>query len=199
LESNSSAPDHFLADGKWHHIAVTWRSSDGAANLYDNGRLVWSVVRAAGKHPPSGGTLVIGREQDCEGGCFDSQTGAAGDVSSTAKQEYGSQDFFGVIDELRIWKRVRTGEEIAAGMRASLYIKGSTGESVPAEAQVDPHDPDLVGINRTISRNLFNILNNAYTVVVNSSTYQLSTLNYPHNPKNHRWRTIRLMRALGTS
>eukprot|EP00884_Botryococcus_braunii_P003508 jgi/Botrbrau1/13158/Bobra.0187s0106.1 len=26
-------------DGRWHHIAVTWRSSDGVTSLYDNGRL----------------------------------------------------------------------------------------------------------------------------------------------------------------
>ena len=36
---------------------------------------VWSVIRGKGKKVPSGGTLVVGREQDCEGGCFDSQTG----------------------------------------------------------------------------------------------------------------------------
>lgn len=38
----------------------------------------WSTVRAKGKSIPSGGTLVIGREQDCPGGCFDSHPGAAG-------------------------------------------------------------------------------------------------------------------------
>lgn len=27
-------------DGQWHHIAATWRSSDGTAILYDNGRQV---------------------------------------------------------------------------------------------------------------------------------------------------------------
>ena len=36
---------------------------------------VWSVIRGKGKKVPSGGTLVVGREQDCEGGCFDSETG----------------------------------------------------------------------------------------------------------------------------
>ena len=42
---------------------MTWRSETGQALLYDNGRLVWEVVRGTGKHIPSGGTLVIGREQ----------------------------------------------------------------------------------------------------------------------------------------
>lgn len=36
---------------------------------------VWSVVRGRGKRLPQGGTLVVGREQDCEGGCFDSDPG----------------------------------------------------------------------------------------------------------------------------
>lgn len=50
-------------DGTWHHVAVTWDSGTGAVRLYDNGRLVWSVTRGKGKLIPSGGTLVIGREQ----------------------------------------------------------------------------------------------------------------------------------------
>jgi len=36
---------------------------------------VWSVIRGKGKSIPTGGTLVVGREQDCEGGCFDSEIG----------------------------------------------------------------------------------------------------------------------------
>ena len=39
---------------------------------------VWEVTRSKGKHMPSGGALIVGREQDCVGGCFDS---AAGTVS----------------------------------------------------------------------------------------------------------------------
>jgi hypothetical protein len=42
---------------------VTWRSDTGQALLYDNGRLAWEVVRGKGKRIPSGGTLVVGREQ----------------------------------------------------------------------------------------------------------------------------------------
>lgn len=62
-------------DGAWHHVAATWRSSDGRARLYIDGDLVWSVTRGKGKTIPSGGTLVVGREQDCKGGCFDSAAG----------------------------------------------------------------------------------------------------------------------------
>lgn len=61
---------------------------------------------------PSGGTLVVGREQDCVGGCFDSAPEAAGDVQQRYQLEYGAQDFTGVIDELRIWKTVRSQDQI---------------------------------------------------------------------------------------
>ncbi len=36
---------------------------------------VWAVERSKGNRMPSGGTLLIGREQDCMGGCFDSASG----------------------------------------------------------------------------------------------------------------------------
>lgn len=149
MEDEGMLGDHTAGvganDGKWHHIAVTWRSYDGQTKLYDNGYEVWSVTRAKGKLIPSGGTLVVGREQDCEGGCFDSEKGAAGDVSPSAKQEYAEQDFYGLIDEMRVWRKARTQEQIAAGMRAALTTKGHTGgRGGSSGAAIDPKDPDLV-------------------------------------------------------
>lgn len=40
--------------------------------------------------------------------------GAIGQVQKRSDQEYGPQDFYGVIDELRIWRSVRTQAEILA-------------------------------------------------------------------------------------
>ena len=82
----------------------------------------WSVQRAKGKQIPSGGTLVIGREQDCPGGCFDSYAGAAGGVQSRSQIEYGAQDFIGVIDEIRIWRTVRTQTQIEQVRFLSLLL-----------------------------------------------------------------------------
>ena len=38
--------------------------------------------------------------------------GAKGKVDPVSGREYGPQDFFGVIDEMRIWKTVRTPQQI---------------------------------------------------------------------------------------
>lgn len=38
--------------------------------------------------------------------------GASGKLDPIMSQEYGSQDFFGVIDELRIWRTVRNEDQI---------------------------------------------------------------------------------------
>ena len=44
MEDEGHVSDHLSGisanDGTWHHIAVTWQSSDGKAILYDNGRKV---------------------------------------------------------------------------------------------------------------------------------------------------------------
>ena len=51
------------------------------------------------------------------GGCFDSAAGAAGQIQRAMEQEYGVQDFFGVIEEMRIWRVARSAEQIRQGQR----------------------------------------------------------------------------------
>ena len=44
MQDQGHFDDHFSGspanDGSWHHIALTWQSSDGMTRLYDNGRQV---------------------------------------------------------------------------------------------------------------------------------------------------------------
>lgn len=144
MEKEGSIEDHNAGfgatDGRWHHIAVTWESNTGKVEFYDNGRLAWMVERARGRSIPSGGTLVIGREQDCLGGCFDSMYGAIGDVQAVSDLQYGPQDFFGVMDEIRIWRVVRTSEEIYKGMIADQENGGGQGHN----SFINPKDSKLV-------------------------------------------------------
>ena len=90
-------------DGEWHHIAVTWRSSDGEVRLYKDGLLAYSNNVKVGATLPSGGTLVLGQDQDSLGGGFQ-----------------GWQSFLGELDEVRIWNTVRSEPEIQANMYLSL-------------------------------------------------------------------------------
>jgi len=145
MEDEGTMADHHAGlsatDGKWHHIAVTWKSSTGETVLYDNGRRVWTVKRGQGKFIPSGGTLVIGREQDCVGGCFDSDAGAKGDTQAISNLEYGSEDFFGMIEEMRLWRTVRTEDQINEGIQADDGRTKTHGYDNPG---ISATDPDLV-------------------------------------------------------
>jgi hypothetical protein len=52
MEDEGHLDDHTsgisATDGAWHHIALTWQSSDGRATLYDNARKVRLHVSAFG-------------------------------------------------------------------------------------------------------------------------------------------------------
>ncbi|MCD6506141.1 Ig-like domain-containing protein, partial [Candidatus Poribacteria bacterium] len=90
-------------DGKWHYIAMTWESSTGEMKFYKDGALVYTQTIAQGDTIEGGGTLVIGQDQDTLGGEFEIE-----------------QAFRGNIDEVMIWKVVRTAEQIREDMGREL-------------------------------------------------------------------------------
>eukprot|EP01024_Parvocaulis_polyphysoides_P075800 TRINITY_DN980_c0_g3_i3.p1 TRINITY_DN980_c0_g3~~TRINITY_DN980_c0_g3_i3.p1 ORF type:complete len:1054 (-),score=150.66 TRINITY_DN980_c0_g3_i3:249-3056(-) len=115
-DEGQTGSDHdsgiFATDGRWHYISVSWESGTGRTRLYQDGKLVWVVERAQGRTIPSGGTLVVGREQDCKGGCFDSESGAMGPIQTAKDAEHGDQDFYGIIDEMRLWNIELSPEQV---------------------------------------------------------------------------------------
>lgn len=82
-------------DGNWHHVVVTWRSSDGRVKLYKDGNGVYSGTLKRGAFLSPGGALTLGQEQDCVNGCFDL-----------------NQAFLGFLDEVRIYNRVLDDNEV---------------------------------------------------------------------------------------
>ncbi|MCK4891209.1 MAG: laminin G domain-containing protein, partial [Candidatus Pacebacteria bacterium] len=83
-------------DGNWHHVVVTWRSSDGQVKLYKDGNSqIYTGILQAGATLTQGGSLVIGQEQDSVGGGFQL-----------------SQAFLGLLDEVRIYSRVLPESEV---------------------------------------------------------------------------------------
>ncbi|MBN1861610.1 MAG: right-handed parallel beta-helix repeat-containing protein, partial [Candidatus Thermoplasmatota archaeon] len=82
-------------DGFWHHIAVTWNSSDGQLLFYKDGILEFSGTGFIGGLLSPNGSVAIGGDQDSVGGGWESY-----------------QFFKGIIDEVRIYNRTLTQDEI---------------------------------------------------------------------------------------
>lgn len=86
-----------VADGTWHHVAVTWAKSDGIIKLYIDGVLTdTSGAFHAGTSFDVGGSLVFGQEQDIVGPPFDP-----------------NQSCDCTMDEVRIWDEALDAEAIA--------------------------------------------------------------------------------------
>jgi len=83
-----------ILDGTWHHIAVTWQSSDGETKVYADG-VPSTHTEATGTSIAGAGSLVLGQEQDSVGGGFS-----------------GAEAFEGLLDDVRIYDRVLTELEV---------------------------------------------------------------------------------------
>lgn len=83
-------------DGEWHHIAVTWRNTDGQTKLFKDGIVAWSGTVGVGRIIDDGGTLCFGQDQDsASGGAYQS-----------------SQAFVGLMDDARIYNRALSEDEV---------------------------------------------------------------------------------------
>uniref|UniRef100_A0A8C3JK85 Pentraxin 4 n=1 Tax=Calidris pygmaea TaxID=425635 RepID=A0A8C3JK85_9CHAR len=87
-----------LLDGKWHHLCLTWSSGQGQYRFYVDRRLLaaGSGFRQ-GYQIPAGGSLVLGREQECPGGGFGC-----------------TEAFMGHLAGLALWSRALLPGEVAS-------------------------------------------------------------------------------------
>jgi hypothetical protein len=79
-------------DNAWHHAAVVYEATDATVSLYLDGK-IWGAPNSVGKRltaPPNDAPLRLGTRS-----------------SAT------SDDFRGVIDELKIYGYARSAEQIA--------------------------------------------------------------------------------------
>jgi len=84
-------------DGKWHHVVVTWKSSDGEVVVYKDGSMEFSGTLQPGKIIHERGFLVFGQDQDAVGGKFE-----PGD------------SYQGLLAEVAIYDTVLSSEQVAA-------------------------------------------------------------------------------------
>lgn len=83
----------------WMHVAAAFNVSHGLTTVYVNGSVV-GTLRHLGRHSPvhAGGVLHLGQDAD----------------SSVWSGFDEAESFDGMVDELRVWSRIRTADEIAA-------------------------------------------------------------------------------------
>ncbi|XP_066275437.1 uncharacterized protein [Branchiostoma lanceolatum] len=87
-----------ILDGSLHFLCVTWSSTAGDWKVYANGTEIASGSGLAlGQSIPSGGTWILGQEQDRPGGGFNASDAFAGEISL-----------------LNVWDRALTEAEIGA-------------------------------------------------------------------------------------
>jgi hypothetical protein len=82
-------------DGAWHHIVVTWRSSDGRLVVYKDAASAYLGHAAPGAKITPNGVLILGQEQDAFGGGF-----------------HPDQAFVGILDEVLVFDRVLSAAEV---------------------------------------------------------------------------------------
>nr|XP_056705184.1 sushi, von Willebrand factor type A, EGF and pentraxin domain-containing protein 1 [Euleptes europaea] len=93
-ESITDCPS--VNDGNWHHVAVTWASTDGAWRVFIDGKLSdGGRGLSVGTEIPGGGALVLGQEQDQRGEGFNP-----------------AESFVGSISQLNIWDYVLSLEQV---------------------------------------------------------------------------------------
>ena len=89
--------DLVLLKNEWYHFCVVWSSASSLMEFHVNGVLVKSHVTTTSRLSNSGGTLVVGQDQDSLGGGF------------ALNQAFG-----GEIYQLNVFSRALRIEEIAA-------------------------------------------------------------------------------------
>ena len=90
-----------VADGRWHHAAVVYRSNERQISFVLNGTVVDSLRGVALPDPPRRGpSLTLGGRTHADG--------------------TGSVRFSGALDEVRVWDHARTASQIERTMRTTV-------------------------------------------------------------------------------
>ena len=110
-----------INDGKWHHVVVTWQSSDGAFELYKDGSLAFRGYHRQGNSIVNNGLLVFGQDQRSRGGGF---------VSGWS--------YPGLLAEAAIYDDILSADRVAAH-----YLSASKlSDGQPLTIAVSDDDPD---------------------------------------------------------
>ena len=85
-----------MNDGQWHHVVCTWGNDDGNAKMYHNGVLLHELAQGSRNYPLS--FMVVGCMAD------------------------GGRTLTGVLDDVQVYGRALTPEEVNDVMNATLAL-----------------------------------------------------------------------------
>uniref|UniRef100_A0A673Z3E4 Pentraxin 4, long n=1 Tax=Salmo trutta TaxID=8032 RepID=A0A673Z3E4_SALTR len=117
-------PVDSVLDGSWHHLCVLWSSIQGRFWHYTDRRLTSAGSRfRKGYEVPGGGLVVLGAEQDSQGGGFDPTEG-----------------FVGRLAGFTVWNRVLspgevTGVAMGRGVPRGVVLELGDVDGVHGEVQ----------------------------------------------------------------
>ena len=95
--------------GRWHHICMTWRNSDGAWQFYKDGELQTNNTGLSKGHTiQGGGSLVLGQDQDSVGGSFQPH-----------------QSFQGSLTNVNVWSYILSASAIKSMSKSCLSGEGN--------------------------------------------------------------------------
>ncbi len=99
IQGNKFFSTRGISDGQWHYVTMIKDSALSTVHIYIDGVLDNAEIISTGTLEIEPGGLWLGREQDCVGGCFETD-----------------QDYKGSMDEVRVFNYVLSEAEILAYM-----------------------------------------------------------------------------------
>ena len=122
----STASGVAVNDNVWHHVAVTWQSSDGNVRVYKDGVSSFSGTLATGTSIGGAGSLVIAQDQDSVGGSFDS-----------------TQALGGTLDEYAVFNRVLSPTEVSdhykrGAVRLKFHVRACDDSLCAGDTLIGP-------------------------------------------------------------
>ena len=115
----SSAPQGFLTDGAWHHVAIVMDPGYQKSTLYVDGAMLQSSTDSSGEISVS--TSIFNANIGAQ---IESRTLEAGSAAFLMPDTPGWNKLSASLDEFRFWKTARTAEQI--GIHYNTQVFGGT-------------------------------------------------------------------------
>jgi hypothetical protein len=132
INGNDYPSDVHLNDDTWHYITLTWDTS-GEMNLYVDGAAVYSWTGVeTGLTLSNTGTLSLGQEQDCNGGCWDINQALTGYTHDFVFHDYALT--------------LEKASAVYYGAEASGYVFNMCDEPAHGNIEIVAFSPDPVAV-----------------------------------------------------